>query len=1350
MTASQITTFGHISEYQPELEAFETYQERARVFLLANNIPDERRVPVLLSVIGASNFSLLSSLVSPESPSDKSVDEILDVLRAHFAQERITIAERFRFYNKSQGSDESVAKFTAELRRLAIHCQFGGHLDEALRDRFVCGLRSSEAQKRLLAKKNLTFQQAIEIASHAEVVETDVKAFNSGGATTQAPMASEPVFDISSTEQSKVVKAANKVCFRCGKDGHWPSNCKFRGATCRICGKRGHISTVCRSTDSKGSGKKWTKARAQWVGQDRSGDGSDDELGVFRIHAVKSQSPPIFVTVMINECEVSMEVDTGAAVSIVSEQTRRKCFGMVPVMKTDLELRTYTSEPIKVLGKCSVAVKYGTQSVNGDIYIVEGHGPSLLGRDLLRQIKLDWASIAAIRAGTEEELLKLFDRYHSVFDDTIGTFRHHQASLHVKEGAVPKYFRPRPIPFALKAAVEQELDRLEAQGILQRVSSSEWAAPIVVVPKKNGQIRICGDYKVTVNPALEIDIHPLPKPQELFASLAGGEKFTKLDLSQAYQQLRLEDTSKELVTINTHKGLYRYSRLPFGVASAPAIFQRTMDNILQGISRVQCYIDDILVSGVDDADHLRNLDEVLRRLAENGVTVKKEKCSFLCESVEYLGHVIDRYGLHAAPDKLKAIVDAPAPTNVQELRSFLGLINYYGKFIPDLASVLGPLNNLLRRDVRWKWSKECVWAMTKVKESLVSSRVLAHYDPKLPISLATDASAYGLGAVISHITPQGEEKPVAFASRTLTPAERNYSQLEKEALSIVFGVKKFHQFLYGRRFTLITDHKPLTTILGPKSGIPTLAAARLQRWAILLSAYSFDIGFRGTKLHANADGLSRLPLPTGGQETAADVASMFNVVQMSSLPLTHLQLKAATRCDPLISKAMEYTKVGWPSSVEEELRPFWRRRNELTVEVECLLWGCRVVVPKKHQKKVLDELHKGHPGICRMKSLARSYVWWPKMDTDIEQLVKGCIPCIQVKSSSAPVPLHPWVWPSKPWKRIHVDFAGPLFNKSYLVVVDAHSKWPEVWEMGSTTATKTIEVLQHLFSLYGLPEQLVSDNGPQFRSEEFAEFMRQSGIKHYRSAVYHPATNGAVERFVKTLKQAIKTGRLAGKPSREVLSSFLLRYRSTAHAVTGSTPSELFLGRPLRTVLDLLRPSQKEVVEERQAKQKYYHDMNKREKVFELEQEVFARVFRKGLLRWEQGRVVEILGSRLLLIRLNDGTVLRRHLDQVQHCSGKSAATLNEDAASVEHGSNESSDISTSLLDDDFEPFDDVEGTALEPPVEPPIEPLVEPPVDEAQVEESGAQPRTPTSGANRRYPSRDRHPPDRPWFVSM
>ena len=342
--------------------------------------------------------------------------------------------------------------------------------------------------------------------------------------------------------------------------------------------------------------------------------------------------------------------------------------------------------------------------------------------------------------------------------------------------------------------------------------------PIVPVLKSDGTVRICGDYKVTVNKATKLDKYPIPRIDDLFASLSGGKTFSKLDLSHAYQQIQLEEESRKYVAFNTHKGLFLYNRLPFGMASAPSIFQRIMENLLQGIPGVCVYIDDILVTGCTEEEHLDNLTEVLRRLAEAGMRLKKEKCVYLLPAVECLGHTISAEGLSTSEAKVRGILEAPAPHNVAQLRSFLGLVNYYGKFLPNLATTLSPLYALLQKQKKWTWGKSQDETFSKVKDVLKSSKVLAHFDDQLPLILSCDASPYQLGVVLSHKTTNGDERHVRFESRTLTVAEQKYSQLDKEALALVFGIKKYHQYLYGRHVELNTDHKRCTPIY-PDDGL---------------------------------------------------------------------------------------------------------------------------------------------------------------------------------------------------------------------------------------------------------------------------------------------------------------------------------------------------------------------------------------------------------------------------------------------------------------------------------------------------------------------------------------------------
>ena len=394
---------------------------------------------------------------------------------------------------------------------------------------------------------------------------------------------------------------------------------------------------------------------------------------------------------------------------------------------------------MKVLGTFSAEERYLEQGPHScELIVVAGGGPCLLGRSWLKKIQLDWPSIAAVTQETLDTALQaVLTEYEEVFADELGCIRPFTAKLSVAQDARPKFHRARPVPFALKGKVEEALGRLEADGVLEKVCHSDWAAPIVTVPKKDGSIRVCGDYKVTVNPALEVDKYPLPRPEDLFATLAGGKKFTTLDLSHAYNQLILDSESQKYVVVNTHKGLYSYKRLPFGIASAPAVFQRVMDQILQGMDHVTCYLDDILITGATEREHLANLTEVLRRLSQHGVRLRQEKCRFWQNSVEYLGHLIDAKGLHTTDSKLRAITEAPPPTCVQELRAFLGLLNYYGRFIPNRATLSQPLNNLLCNAKAFKL----------IKDTLVSSTFLTHYNPVLSLKLAGDASRYGVGAV---------------------------------------------------------------------------------------------------------------------------------------------------------------------------------------------------------------------------------------------------------------------------------------------------------------------------------------------------------------------------------------------------------------------------------------------------------------------------------------------------------------------------------------------------------------------------------------------------------------------------
>ncbi len=357
------------------------------------------------------------------------------------------------------------------------------------------------------------------------------------------------------------------------------------------------------------------------------------------------------------------------------------------------------------------------------------------------------------------------------------------------------------------------------------------------------------------------------------------------------------------------------------------------------------YIDDILITARTKEEHVTALEEVLKRLEESGLRAWKDKCVFLAPSVEYLGFVIDAQGVHPTQEKVRAIQEAPQPNNVAELKSYLGLLTYYAKFLRDRATILAPLYKLLKRDEQWRWGKEQSKAFQQSKELLLSSQVLVHFDPKLAIRVACDASDYGIGAVLSHVMPDGSEKPVAFVSRSLNNAERKYSQIEKEALACVVGVTRFHSYLCGHHFTLQTDHKPLLSLFNENKAIPQQAANRIQRWAWKLASYEYTITWRASGEHANADALSRLPLPEAPAQSTVPAELVLMIEQMEEAPITAKQVAAWTRRDPVMAKVYQYIQDGWPTKVEDELKPYRSRHLELSSLNGCIIWGSRIIIP---------------------------------------------------------------------------------------------------------------------------------------------------------------------------------------------------------------------------------------------------------------------------------------------------------------------------------------------------------------------------------------------------------------------
>ena len=1244
-----MATHGTVSQYQQSKETWTTYVERLNHYFIANDVADEgKKRSILLSACGSSTYKLIRSLVEVGQLATTPYSEITKLVAGYYQPIPSEIVQRYKFNTRVRASGELIATYVAALRELSEYCNYGDKLHEMLRDRLVCGVNHDTIQRKLLAETDLTYEKAYTLAQAIEASERDTLDLK-GSKNSSAPLLPWPGVNYSRTfkhSKGKVpTKRGNPTCYRCGGP-HLAPACKFINSECKFCKKKGHIARVCRKAQQESKVGKETNVVLQDMPEDQCANNTHS-LCIVRDQA----SDPLHVQVALNTVQVEMLLDTGASVSLINLPTYQMLQQhkvVAPLQNSSIQLRTYTGQPIRVLGMLPVQAEYMGKLVDVCVHVVEGDGPNLMGRD--------WLSLLEVNLG-EVNLLKndcllqtLLNKHCSIFNDELGCMKDMKVRLLIDSTAKPKFFKPRSVPFTLRDKVETELQRLESLGIISPVKFSKWAAPIVPVVKKNGTVRICGDYKVTANRATLTESYPLPLVDELMTDLAGGKYFTKLDLSQAYLQLPLDNESSELLTINTHKGLFKYNRLPFGVSSAPAIFQRSMETLLRGLNGVSVYLDDILVTGSTHENHLHNLAAVLEQIEQAGLRLNRSKCFFLQPRLEYLGHVIDEAGRHPTEDKIRAIKEAPAPTNITELRSFLGMITYYSKFLPNMSTKLTPLYALLAKKKRWSWHTKEEAAFQLAKQALHSDAVLVHFDSSKPLILACDASQYGIGAVLSHVFEDGREKPIAYTSRTLNPAEKRYSQLEKEGLAIVSGIKKFHNFLYGRHFIIESDHRPLSFLFNEAKGIPQMASSRIQRWAITLSAYNYTICYKKGKTLCNADALSRLPRPvtTATDDTCTELVNL--VQHMSSTCVSALHIKDWTTKDPLLSKVRRFIQLGWPNNVTEvPCKPYFSRKGELSVLDGCILWGTRVVIPPPGRQPLLKELHQAHPGVTKMKALARSYIWWPNMDTDIETLVKTCTECQESRPSPPTAPLHPWEWPASPWSRLHIDFAGPYLGHMFLVLVDAHSKWMDVRLMHSIKAHSTIEQLRMIFATHGIPQKIVSDNGPTFTSQEFKTFMTQNGVLHITSAPYHPSTNGLAERAVQTFKQALK--RIQGSSIQEKLSKFLFQYRITPHTTTGIAPAELLMGRRLRSRLDLLFPTVSQKVESKQLKQKKEYDATKPVRTFSIGDLVYVEDFTASPQKWIPGKIVEVTGPLSYCIELLDGSTVRRHVDNViQRC----------------------------------------------------------------------------------------------------
>lgn len=873
----------------------------------------------------------------------------------------------------------------------------------------------------------------------------------------------------------------------------------------------------------------------------------------------------------INTTQIQAEVDTGCPIILIGSKLYRQHFSATRLLQLNRPLYDASGNKISLLGSFQAKINKNNKSGYADVVVQASERKlSLIGTEGLDILFPGWQRTFEVNhvSNLENKILNLItSRYKNLIDsDALDAIKGFEIDLPLKDGAIPVFAGARPIPYALMPQVEVMLKEMVCKRILCPVKTSSWASPIVLVKKPNGALRLCIDPKRTLNPALREDHYPLPRVDDLLAGLGGHAYYSQLDLSGAFQQLKLSKESQDLVVINTPFGLFSFERLPFGIKTASAVFQRTMDQIFKDFSWVKIYVDDIII-GADSHDQMMDrLEIVLSKLSEHNVKINLKKCLFVRSEVRFLGHIVSRDGVRPCPDRLRTIKDCPAPRNVKELQAFLGMVTYCHRFVGRLSDKLHVLFPLLKNGVKFEWTLERQKAFDRVKEDLCVGKLLEHFDPSKDVVICCDASDVGISAVLCHEI-DGVLKPIAFHSRVLSPAESRYPILHRELLAVVFATEKYYKYIFARRVKLYTDHKPLVPMI--KAGLTLVTTStRIQRYLFRLNPFDLDVHYKPGKLNSLADFPSRFPTPHIRrseedllEEKRATTVNLVEDNQMINLE----KIRTHTASDKILSGLARALVNDLDLCKDPDLKGFVPIKQHLNYSDGILTFDGRTLIPSSLHDQILNVLHDGHIGIVKMKQMSRRYFYWLGLNKSIENMVKNCATCKSFNPDRLPKFFVPWPSPTKPFERVHIDFFY-FDSRTFLILVDAFSRWVEIHLMSGTDAHQVIGVLKRVFATFGDPVTLVCDNGPPFQSFEFQEFCRLSNIKLLHSPPYHPQSNGLAERWVQTVKTHLKKSLERGYTD-GVLQQVLSTLRNTP-STDDTIPSQLILSYQPRTLLE--------------------------------------------------------------------------------------------------------------------------------------------------------------------------------------
>ena len=1214
---------------------------------------EARQVATLLAVIGKEANKVFRTFTWASPDVAKKIAAVVSKFEEYCIPRENTIYERFLFFTRDQRESETVDQYLTELHQIAANCDFESITpDQLLRDRLVTGTKTAKVRENLLKEKKLTLEKAIDIARAAESTAVQMKVMS-------AELGLSAVKE-KEKEQSENVPSVSsgwiKDCRFCGRN-HERRSCPAFGQICAYCKKRNHFVVKCPAKSKVSSVQERFYLSAAGVGN------RGREMDTL---TVSKESNPL------SGHDVSFLMDTGAECNLLPLDVYKKVTGDLHLNflnargKSILVLANGDEQPIE--GKATVYVSRKGNAHKIEVNVVRGHGyepilskQTMLEMNLIKILDSDQDPRVNVLKSDTEPLLEEYDNVFEGLGKLDGQYH-----IVTDESIRPVVHPPRRLPVAMTERVQRKLEEMVAANIIEQVDHpTDWVSSMLVVTKPSTEaegetkLRICLDPR-DLNLAIKREHFPMPTIEEIATSLNGAKLFSVFDASNGFWQVELDDESSSLTTFNTPFGRYRWKRLPFGINSAPEVWQRKMREHIEGLKGVEVIADDFVIVGFGNTpaewqtDHDRNVRAFLDRCCERNLKLNKKKARLRQQEVPFIGHILTREGLKPDPHKVEAIVGMPDPTDVQSLRRFLGMVNYLAKFLPRLSEETEVLRKLTEKDVEWCWLQSHTDAVVHIKEMIVSAPVLAYYDVNKPVVIQCDASQSGLGAALLQ-----EERPVAYSSRVMTQMEQNYAQIEKELLAIVYACEKFDQYIFGRSNVIVqSDHKPLETIF--KKPIHS-SPKRLQRMRLRLQNYDIQVVYKKGETMFLADTLSRAYLEKEpvSQTQDSDIRSVrerlfaFELEQikngedLSVSPTRLEELRKETAQDEELQTLSDVIHEGWPETLSEAhkydrrrrqvIELYWNSRDELTIEDGLVYKGHRLVIPFKERSGVVKSLHESHIGIEGTLRRARDIVYWPGITAQLKDHLSRCGICNRYQPEQCKEPLKPHDVPNWPWQKVGVDLFV-LDGQSFLIAVDYYSGYFEVQDMSSTTSNRVITILKAWFSRHGIPVTLISDNGPPFNSEDFQTFSKEWDFHHVTSSPYHTQSNSRVENAVKTCKSLLTKARA----DKRVPLLALLEWRNTPTEGMNASPVQLLYGRRTRTRLpvakQLLTPQVitdvPEKIKIRKQKQKYYYDRHSHELPKFLDGDAI-RMRLPCEKEWSLGRVIGEEGTRSYLVKVN-------------------------------------------------------------------------------------------------------------------